>query len=82
MSETPDATAEDFEGNDNELPSSLPLEAPEADAIEQARGVREDPEVVGGPSVPRPDSAIDEADEADRQEQAEVVSYDENEETR
>lgn len=82
MSEIPDATAEDYEASDSELPSSLPEEAPEADVIEQARDVRADPEVAGGLRIPRPDSPIEEADEADLQEQAEVVSYDEDDETR
>ena len=81
MSEIPDAAAEDFVDVDDELPTALPPEAPEADVIEQARGVRTDPDAAGG-RLPRPESAIDEADEADRQEQAEVVSYDEDDETR
>jgi hypothetical protein len=82
MSETPDATAEDFEDIDNELPEALPEEAPEADVIEQSRTVRADPDAAGGLRIPRSDSPVDEADEADRQEQAEVVAFDEDDETR
>ncbi len=82
MSETPDAATEDAVGRDDELPTELPDEAPEADVIEQARDVRSDAEGQGGTRVPRPDSTSDEADEADRQEQAEVVSFDEDDETR
>ena len=80
MSETPDTAAQDFVEVDDELPTALPEDAPEADAIEQARDVRAEPD--GGFRIPRADSPIDEADEADRQEQAEVVSYDEDDETR
>lgn len=82
MSETPDAAAEDFEDVVDELPEALPEEAPEADVIEQARNARAEPDVANGPQVPRPDSPIDDADEADRQEQAEVVTFDDDDETR
>jgi hypothetical protein len=80
MSESPDTVAQDFVEIDDELPAALPEDVPEADAIEQARDVRGQPD--GGFRIPRSDSTIDEANEADRQEQAEVVSYDEDEETR
>jgi hypothetical protein len=49
--------------------------------IEQARDLRPD-NGAGRARLDRPDSAIDEADEADRQEQSEVVAYDEDDETR
>ena len=79
MSETPDVAADDNEDIDAELPETLPEEAPEADVIEQHRDVRAEPDA---PRPFRPDPAVDEADEADRQEQSEVVSFDEEDETR
>jgi hypothetical protein len=82
MSETGDTAAENFEDVDDELPSTLPAEAPEADVIEQSRDVNPDQDRAGGTRVPRSDSPIDEADEADRQEQAEIVSFDEDDEAR
>lgn len=82
MSETPDVAAEDFEDIDAELPDALPEEAPEADVIEQSRDVRAAPDALGAVHSPRPDPAIDEADEADRQEQEEIVTFDEDDETR
>lgn len=80
MSETPDTAAQDLRDIDEEL--AFPEEAQEADVIEQSRDVRTDPEVARGLRVTRSDSPIDEADEADRQEQSEIVSYDEDDETR
>jgi hypothetical protein len=77
MSESPDIAAQDFVEIDDELPTAIPEDAPEADAIEQARDIRTEPD--GGFRIPRSDSPIDEANEADRQEQAEIVSYDEDE---
>jgi len=82
MSETPDVAADDVVDTDTELPDALPDEAPEADVMEQTRSVRTNPEVAGGLRVPRRDPATDEADEADRQEQSEVVAFDEDDETR
>ena len=82
MSETSDTAAENYEAIDDELPSTLPADAPEADALEQARDVRADPDMAGVLRPRRPDSANDEADDADLQEQAEVVSFDEDDETR
>jgi hypothetical protein len=82
MSETPDIAAEDVVAIEDELPTVLPQEAPEADVMEQARGVRAERFVAGGLRVPRSDSPIEEANEADRQEQAEDVTFDEDDETR
>ena len=80
MSETPDVAAEDFVDVDEDMPTALPDEAPEADVMEQARGIRRDPD-AGGERLSQPDPT-DEADEADRQEQSEIVAFDEDDETR
>jgi len=62
MSEREPFPTEDLEPRDREEPDSIPSDAPEADALEQARGTR-----------PEPDESpahVDDAPEADALEQA------------
>jgi hypothetical protein len=76
MSETPGTIGSDRDSDFDGVPAQLPDEAPEADAIDQARDTlaRE----TAAP-VPAGDELVAGADEADLQEQSVVVELDEEE---